>query len=129
MLRPAALATLVALLTACGGGARVTGLRCANPDACQDESDPLLLKLAVDVDDPDGSLAGGQLIVRLGKSDQARYSLDPLLTSGQHSGTVVFPLPLHFSTLGDGQAFEVGVRGAKGDDETNETKRTFVVKL
>ena len=63
MRRAFALAATAALL-ACGGGPRLTNLRC-RADPCQDVEDPFRLLLAVDFDDPTGTLGAGELDLRV----------------------------------------------------------------
>lgn len=89
MLRSLPLLLLV-LASACGGGPKLSSLRCrANP--CQDVHDPLKLLLAVDFEDPSGTLGAGALELRLDGATQnavalkdvfAAQGLDPKATKG-----------------------------------------------
>ena len=65
---------LLLLLAACGGGPKLTNLRCrVNP--CQNTEDPLKLLLAVDFSDDSGSLDKGGLDLRVNGNSQQTVSL------------------------------------------------------
>ncbi len=80
------------LATACGTGAELSNLRCDG--ACQDVANPFLMKLVVDYDDPDGTLAACTLGVTVGGRTAASYPLDAKVSPvANGSGSVPFDVP------------------------------------
>lgn len=119
---------LVAVL-GCGPAASLHDLRCATP--CQDLADPYLLHLAVDVDDPNGELRGGQLVLRIEGVEQAVLALDELWQDpgAATTTTLEFPLALRLRRMTDGERFVVGVIARRGTVETNEVSLPFRIDL
>jgi hypothetical protein len=123
---PFCAAALVAV--ACGNGARLSNLRCDG--ACQDVADPFLMKLVVDYDDPDGTLAACTLGVTVGGRSAASYPLDAKVGPvANGSGSIPFEVPLRPSRINDGDTFEVDVEATGKDGATNAVRRSFTFHL
>ena len=83
----------LALLLACGGGPRLTNLRCRDAAHCQDAEAPLKVLLAVDFADESGTLDKGVLNLRVGGNTQQTMSLSGLFAAqgiapGTRKGTL-----------------------------------------
>lgn len=121
-----ALSVLCTTLMACGPAASVTDLRCQ--ERCQDVEDPFLLLLEADLDDPDGELDGGKLVVSVDDKEQVALELDGL-RDGTNATLLRFSLPLRFRALHDGQTFTVGVRARRGSLATTPSTLKLEVHL
>jgi hypothetical protein len=127
MRTPAALLVIAALSTGCGG-AKLSNLRC--DAACQDVADPFLMKLVVDYDDPDGTLASSTLGVNVGGRMAASYPLDAKLApASSGAGAIAFDVPLRPARINEGDSFQVDVEATGQDGATNRVSRTFTFHL
>lgn len=106
-------------LTACGPTAQLSALRCG--PSCQDTADPFLLRLMLDFEDPSSILKDGELLVKVGDAEVARFALAPVLPPQETAGTIAFPLKLSFPSLEDGLRFTVRARAVvDGEPSSNE---------
>lgn len=108
----------------------LTGLRCADPQHCQETTNPFLLRLEVDFDDPDGDFAMGTGAINLtidGVNQDTRPAEDYFERSSlerqARTGTLRFDLEVEFKGVEDGLEFVVGVDGvdAQGHQSNNPT--------
>ena len=116
------------MVAACGNGAVLSNLRCDG--ACQDVANPFLLKLAVDYDDPEGTLAACTLGVTVDGREAASYPLDAKVSAVANGrGSVPFDVPLRPARIKDGDTFDVAVEATGRDGATNFVTRTFTFRL
>lgn len=118
---------IATVLAGCGPSAQLTEFACQAP--CQDVHDPFLLKLTVGYDDPDGLLANGRLVVRLGENEVGSIALGPLVTPGQAKGRIPFELPVDLGKVRDELRFRLRAQATLPDGETNELELPLIVKL
>ena len=129
-------AALVAgvLLAACGGGPRLSNLRCrATP--CQSPEQPFTLRLSVDFSDGTGSLGKGALELRVDGSTQSAVSLADLF-SAQHldpaatHGTLLIDQDVVLDRVGQNQSFAASVVAHNGQGQkSNEPTLSFKLTL
>ncbi|MFM2152073.1 MAG: hypothetical protein RL199_508 [Pseudomonadota bacterium] len=121
-------ALAAALAAACGNGPSLSNLRCDGD--CQDVADPFLMKLVVDYEDPDGTLASCTLGVTVGGRPAASHPLDAKVApTANGSGTISFDAPLRPARIKDGDTFEVDVEATGRDGATNSVRRSFTFHL
>jgi hypothetical protein len=132
--RTAALALLAPLAMACGGGPSLTNLRCRGVH-CQQSEQPYTLQLAVDFDDPSGTLGRGSMELRLNGSTQVAVSLADLF-SAQHlattatNGTIDFDQDVALDNVTSGGTFNTSVIAHDGNGKTsNEPVLNFTEGL
>jgi len=123
------------LCASCGGGPRLTNLRCRDPQRCQHAEDPVRLLLQVDFDDESGTMSAGTLRLRLNGGDQGTLSLSNLfvsqqIASGATQGTLLFDDELHLDTIEQDQHLEVNVQAVNGHGEgSNDPGLDLLVHL
>lgn len=128
MRTPAALLATAALSSACGGAAKLSNLRCDGE--CQDVANPFLMKLVVDYDDPDGTLASSTLGANVGGRVAASYPLDAKLApASSGTGSIAFDVPLRPARINEGDSFQIDVSATGQDGATNSVSRTFTFHL
>jgi hypothetical protein len=119
--------TVAALCAGCGG-AKLSNLRCDT--ACQDVADPFLMKLVIDYEDPDGTLAASTLGVAVGGRAAASFPLDTKrLPTSDGAGSIPFDVPLRPARINDGDTFQVDVEATGPDGATNSVSRIFTFQL
>jgi hypothetical protein len=125
---------LLFLLAACGGGPRLTNLRCSS-DKCQSVEDPLLLLLAVDFSDDSGTLDAGAIDLRLNGNSQRTVSLADIfaaqgIAAGTKKGTLQIDDDIAPERMNQGQQFTVSVVATNGrGHDYNEPDITFTLHL
>lgn len=113
---------------ACGPSASISGLRCQ--ETCQSLEDPFLLLLEADLDDPDGEMSGGVLLIRINDAPSSALELDPLMKStGGQVHVLRFGVALPFDSVADGQKFTVHVRASHDGRQTGNTTLPFTIHL
>jgi hypothetical protein len=136
-LAPARLLQVAALVLpalACGGGPVLSGLRCRT-DPCQHPEQPLTMRLAVDFEDPSGTLGRGSMELRLNGKTQSAFSLGDLFATqrvapGATQGTIQFDQDFSPDALGAGTTLSSSVLAHDGDGRTsNEPTLDFRVNL
>ena len=127
-------ALLVLAAAACGGGPKLTSLRCrAVP--CQDAEDPFKLLLSVDFDDPSGTLGAGALELRLdGKTQNAMALKDVFAAQGLDvkatKGTIKLDQDLFLDRVTQNKAFKSSVIATSGEgQQSNEPTLGFTLKV
>jgi hypothetical protein len=135
MLRVLPLALAAALLCHCGGsGPKLHNLRC-RADPCQDPEDPFKLLLAVDFEDPTGTLGGGELDLRVDGKTQTAVALRDMFTSQGISldtakGTLNIDDDVILSTIADGTNFRLSLIATNGKgQDSNEPSIDFRLHL
>lgn len=127
-------ALLLSSLAACGGGPRLTDLRCRN-SMCQSNENPLLLQLAVDFSDDSGTLDKGALDLRVNGDSQHKLPMADLfvaqgIASGSKKGTLRIDDDLRLDRIYHGEQFSVSVVARNGEgQDSNEPRLTFSVHL
>ncbi len=127
-------ATLLVLCAACGGGPRLTNLRCREIP-CQDPEDPFKLRLAVDFSDPSGTMGAGALELLLNGNLVEGVSLADLfntqnLAANATQGTLQIDEDLSLSSAQSGTTFAAGVRVRNGQEqESNAPELDFTLSL
>jgi hypothetical protein len=122
------------LASACGGGPHLSNLRCRAAQ-CQDVEDPVKLLLAVDFDDPSGTLDRGVLNLRLGGQTQQTVSLADIfplqqLAPGATKGTLQIDDDLVLDRMSQGQQVKVSFTAVNGlGHGSNEPSLTFSLHL
>ena len=125
---------LLALACSCGGGPKLSSLRCrASP--CQDKEDPFKLLLAVDFEDSSGTFGSGALELRLDGTTQnavalkdvfAAQGLDPKATKG----TLSLDQDLFVDRVTQNKAFTSSVIATSGEGaESNEPTLGFTLHI
>ena len=124
------------LLAACGGaGPRLANLRCRDPQHCQHPEDPFRVLLAVDFDDPTGTLELGALVLRVNGGTQAQVPLRQLfkaqrIGSGTKKGTLQVDEELVLDRITQGEQVKVGLLATNGQGrDSNEPTLTFTLHL
>lgn len=134
----ARLAGLVAFsigLAACGSGPKLSNLRCRNAAKCQHPEDPFRLLLAVDFDDPTGTLDKGALDLRVSGNTQNSVSIRDLFTlqnlaAGATHGTLDIDDEVVLDRVQQNQQFTVSLLATNGAGQgSNEPKLTFNLHL
>ena len=118
-------AILLAASAACGGGPKLTNLRCRETP-CQDPEDPFLLHLAVDFDDPSGTLSAGALELYTNGALEEAVSLSDLFTAqnidaSATQGTLQVDEEVSLTTLTAGEMFTAGLQARNGGGEESNT--------
>jgi len=133
--RPLPSLALAACAVACGGGPRLSNLRCRDASRCNDVEDPLLLHLAVDFEDGSKTLSEGALELRLGGQTQRAVSLpDVFVAQGiardATRGTLLIDDVLLLDQVANGQELTVGLLATNGSgQESNEADAKFTLHL
>ena len=123
------------LVVACGGGPRLTNLRCRDPKACQDAEDPLKVLLAVDFQDDTGTLDKGVLNLRVDGKTQQTVSLSDIFTAqgiapGTKKGTLQVDDDMTLDRLSQGQEVSVSLVAVNGQGRSsNEPDINFTLHL
>lgn len=123
------------LVLACGGGPRLTNLRCRDPARCQDVEDPLKVLLAVDFADDTGTLDEGVLDLRLDGNTQQTVSLSDIfaaqgIAKGTKKGTLKIDDDFTLDRMSQGQAVLVSLTAVDGAGHgSNEPNITFTLHL
>jgi hypothetical protein len=118
----------------CGGGPVLSGLRCRT-DPCQHPEQPLTVRLAVDFEDPSGTLGRGSMELRLNGKTQSAFSLGDLfatqrLAPGATQGTIAFDQDCALDGAGAGSTFTASILAHDGDGRSsNEPTLDFRVTL
>jgi hypothetical protein len=128
-------ALVVLALAGCGGsGPKLKNLRC-RADPCQHAEDPFRLQLAVDFDDPTGTLSAGALDLRVNGSTQNAVALRDVFNAQQlaldaRSGTLQIDDDVLLSQVKNGASFTVSFLATNGaGQDSNEPTLTFQVHL
>jgi hypothetical protein len=133
--RPLPSLAIAACAVACGGGPRLTNLRCRDSTRCNDLEDPLKLHLAVDFEDGSKTMSQGALELRLGGRTQRAVSLsDVFVAQGvardATRGTLLIDDVLLLDSVANGQDVTVGFLATNGSgEESNEADARFTVRL
>jgi hypothetical protein len=124
----------VLALPACGGGPRLTNLRCrASP--CQDKEDPFRVHLAVDFSDDTGTFGAGALELRLNGTTQATLLVSDLIAAQQtpkdaRAGTLLLDDELLLDRVTQNQGFRVSMLAHNGKGQgSNEPELSFNLHL
>ena len=127
-------ATLLLLCAACGGGPRLTNLRCRE-SPCQDPEDPFKLRLAVDFSDPSGTMGAGALELLLngnlveGVSLADLFNAQSIALNATH-GTLQVDEDLTLSSIQSGENVAAGLRARNGESqESNAPELDFTLTL
>ncbi len=136
MVRAALLALAIALAGCGGSPVQLSKLRCRNgASACQDVEDPFKLLLAVDFQDPSGTLGKGSLELRVNGNTQVAISLQDVFAQQSlpltaTTGTLAIDDDVLLSSVKDGQQFTVSLLATNGArQDSNEPSLSFVVHL
>ena len=127
-------AALLLLCAACGGGPRLTNLRCRE-SPCQDPEDPFMLRLAVDFSDPSGTMGAGALELLLNGNLVEGVSLADLFNAqsialNATEGTLQVDEALSLSSVHSGETFSAGLRARNGQaQESNAPELDFTLSL
>jgi hypothetical protein len=122
------------LLAACGGGPRLTDLRCRS-STCQSNENPLLLQLAVDFSDESGTLDKGSLDLRVNGSSQHKLPLADVfvaqgIAGGAKRGTLRIDDDLRLDRIAQGEQFSLSVVATNGEGhDSNEPRLSFSLHL
>jgi len=127
-------ALALALSAGCGGGPKLTNLRCRS-DQCQHPESPLRVLLAVDFEDATGTLGKGALDLRLNGETQTSVSLRDVFSAqglalDAVKGTLQIDDDLAPRQVRDGQKLTVGLiaTNERGED-SNEPTVTLTIRL
>jgi len=127
-------ALFFSFLAACGGGPRLTDLRCRS-SICQSNENPLLLQLAVDFSDDSGTLDKGALDLRVNGSSQHKLPLADVfvaqgIASGTKKGTLRIDDDLRLDRIDQGGRFSLSVVATDGEGrDSNEPRLSFSLHL
>jgi hypothetical protein len=133
--RPLPSFAIAACAVACGGGPRLTNLRCRDASRCNGVEDPLKLHLAVDFEDGSKTLSEGALELRLGGQTQRAVSLlDAFVAQGiardATRGTLLIDDVLLLDRVTNGEEVTVGFLATNGNgQESNEADAKFTLRL
>ena len=128
------LLALASILAGCGGGPQLSNLRCRSAQ-CQHAEDPFRVLLAVDFDDPSGTLDKGALDLRINGSTQASVALADLfaaqgLAPGTPRGTLNVDEEMVLDRITQGQQVRVGLLATNGQGrDSNDPSLTFTLHL
>jgi hypothetical protein len=123
-----------AMLASCGGGPKLSNLRCRQVP-CQDPEDPFMLRLQVDFDDPSGTLGSGALELLVDGDVQEAVSLSDLfsaqgIAATATQGTLQVDEELQLETVSAGEQLSAGLRAKNGDgEESNAPELDLVLSL
>ncbi|MBS2025811.1 MAG: hypothetical protein JST92_25705 [Deltaproteobacteria bacterium] len=131
-LRPVQLGLLcaAALATACGGGPKLSNLRCREAQ-CQSPESPFVLRLQVDFEDASATMGTGALELRLaGKTQNAVALKDVFAAQGLDpkavSGTLQIDQNLYLDQVTQGEELKTSFIAHDGEgSESNEPSLTF----
>jgi hypothetical protein len=122
-------------LAGCGGsGPKLHNLRCRT-DSCQHPEDPLRVLLAVDFDDPSGTLASGSLELRVDGRTQIAVALRDIfnlqgLAADARTGTLQIDDDVLLSSIKDGTQFKLSLLATNGQGhDSNEPSMSITVHL
>jgi hypothetical protein len=133
--RPLPSFAIAACAVACGGGPRLTNLRCRDASRCNGVEDPLKLHLAVDFEDGSKTLSEGALELRLGGQTQRAVSLPDVFVSqgiarDATRGTLLIDDVLLLDRVTNGEEVTVGFLATNGNgQESNEADAKFTLRL
>lgn len=127
-------AALAALAVACGGGPKLSNIRCRqNP--CQDRENPFRVLLAVDFEDGSGTLGEGALELRLdGKTQNAVALKDVFSAQGvdpkAKKGTLNVDQDLFLDRVTQSKEFVTSLIATNGEGhESNEPTLGFRLNI
>ncbi len=118
-----------------GGGPQLSNLRCRDPQHCQHPEDPFRVLLAVDFDDPTGTLDNGALDLRVNGNTQASVSLRDLFAAqsiapGTKKGTLQVDEEFVLDRVTQGESVKVGLLATNGQGRgSNEPSLIFTLHL